>query len=170
MYCKFKHQPKKNSSDEEIWQLKCSIIQVNETVKSKEEQVDKLERIIKQKNGEIEKLKVKFFEQLSKVRELENEIQSKNEAIAVNNMLHDDFKERMVDKYLYESDDELSDYEPDIGIRESNRFWFWKNKLEKRFPEAEQKDRSIKCKNCEFVAKSESGLKTHLRTKHKEAR
>ena len=46
------------------------------------------------------------------VVELEHEIQLKNETITVNNMLHDDFRERMVDKYWYDTDDELSDYEP----------------------------------------------------------
>ena len=39
----------------------------------------------------------------------------------------------MKEKYLYDSEDEESDYEPDEEKREKSRELFWKKKLEERF-------------------------------------
>ena len=47
-------------------------------------------------------------------------------------MLFLDFKERMKMKYLYDSDDEESDFESDDEKREKNRELFRKKKQEKR--------------------------------------
>ena len=71
-------------------------------------------------------------ELMQTIRDLEKEIETKNETIAVNEMLHDDFKERVKDKYLYSSNDELSDYISDEERRELGRQEFWKNKLNAR--------------------------------------
>ena len=51
-----------------------------------------------------------IVERRQNIADLEKEIELKNETIAVNDMLHNDFKERIKDKYLYSSNDELSDY------------------------------------------------------------
>ena len=70
----------------------------------------------------------------SQIKELLKEIQEKNEVIAVNNMLHDDFKERVKEKYFYSSadEDEISDYEPDETRRILLRQEFMRRKMEKR--------------------------------------
>ena len=75
-------------------------------------------------------------------------------------MLLLDFKERMRDKYLYNTEDEESDYEPNEEIREKRREEFRKVK-------AEARKKNINCKKCDFKAKNEAGLKTHVTKKHK---
>ena len=93
----------------------------------------------------------------------------KNETIAVNDMLHDDFKERIKDKYLYSSNDELSDYISDEDKRELGRQQFWKNKLEARKSMRSAARKNCvqpTCEECGFVAKCENGLKIHIRKKH----
>ena len=72
-------------------------------------------------------------------------------------MLFLDFKERMRDKYLYNTEDEESDYETNDEIREKKREIFRKTKEEAR-------RKNTNCKECDFKAKNESGLKTK---KHK---
>ena len=62
--------------------------------------------------------KLKLFEEKVKAME-ENE--SLTNTIAVNDMLHESFKERMRDKYLYDTDDTESDYEPDDERREERK-------------------------------------------------
>lgn len=46
-------------------------------------------------------------------------------------MIHESFKERMREKYGYDSEDEESDYESDEEIRERNREEFRLNKIVK---------------------------------------
>ena len=94
----------------------------------------------------------------------QNELQDKNEVIAVNNMLHEDFKETVKNKYFYSSNDEISDYEPDDILREISRQEFMRRKLDKRSALVQKKD--IACQKCDFIAKSEPGLKTHIKKKH----
>ena len=53
-----------------------------------------------------------------KVKDLENECESMNNTIAVSDMLHESFKERMRDKYWYDSDYTESDYESDEEKRD----------------------------------------------------
>ena len=163
MYCKFKHE-KTNSCDKEIKQLKSDLQKCNEKIKAKEDKITELERMLNEKKIISNNLTVKVTELSAKIIDLENEIQMKNETIAVNSMLYDDFKERMVDKYLYDSDDELSDYEPDEDIRETNRLEFWQDKLEKKFSKVTSK--GVGCEECEFRAKTISGLKVHISRKH----
>ena len=110
-----------------------------------------------------------IVERRQNIADLEKEIELKNETIAVNDMLHNDFKERIKDKYLYSSNDELSDYISDEDRRELGRQQFWKNKLEAR-----QSMKSVAtkncvqptCKKCGFISKCESGLKIHIKKKH----
>ena len=99
---------------------------------------------------------------------LESEIADKSEVIAVKEMLNDDFKELMKDKYLYSSSDEVSDYDSDEENRERNRQIFRFRKHEKRLANiiAEKRINRLDCKDCEFVAKSASGLKIHITKKH----
>ena len=105
----------------------------------------------------------------SKIAELEQEIQLKTNTIAVNDMLFEDFKERVKIKYLYDSNDDESDYEPDEEKRELMRWEFWQKKLEERFNQKGVPNKSLlrpRCKECDFIAKCEQGLKTHTRRKH----
>ena len=83
--------------------------------------------------------------------------------VTVNNLLHEDFKELVKNKYFYSSDDEISDYEPDDTKRELSRQEFFRRKMERRCA-TEQKN--ISCQKCNFIAKSEPGLKTHIKKKH----
>ena len=94
-----------------------------------------------------------------KVKDFQKERESFYNTIAVENMLHDSFKERMKDKYCYSSDDTESDYESDEEIRESNRE---KSREKKRLKKA------VKCNQCDFAGKTEAGLKSHKTKKHKE--
>ena len=113
------------------------------------------------KNVEKEKEDLEGENELlkQKVKDFQKERESFYNTIAVENMLHDTFKERMKDKYLYSSNDSESDYESDEEIRESNRE---KSREKKRLKKA------VKCNQCDFVGKTEAGLKTHKTKKHKE--
>ena len=70
-----------------------------------------------------------------------------------------DLKERMKLKYLYDSDDEESDFESDAEKREKSRELFRKQK-------EEQKKVRNNCKLCNFTSKTPGGLKTYVRKKH----
>ena len=48
-----------------------------------------------------------------KVKDLLGNLEHSINEVAVNHMLHLDFKERVTEKYCYDSNDEESDYEPD---------------------------------------------------------
>jgi hypothetical protein len=98
----------------------------------------------------------------TKVKDMEKERERFYDTIAVNDMLHESFKERMKDKYKYDSDDTESDYEPDEEIRENNREI-------KRLKKRDKWRKESKCDICDFIGKSEAGLKTHKTKKHKES-
>ena len=129
------------------------------------EKIRVLESSLSDKSEEVDNFRIKIEELEAKIVELVNELQIKNETIAVNNMLHDDFKERVIEKYMYDSEDEMSDYEPDELVREANRLEFWKKKLEAKCIEVDER-RKIKCAECDFASKSVPGLKTHVRRRH----
>ena len=63
------------------------------------------------------------------VKEREKEREGFYFTIAVNDMIHESFKERNRDKYNYDSDDTESDYKPDEQVRENNREIKTLNKL-----------------------------------------
>ena len=84
-----------------------------------------------------------------------------NNTIAVNDMLHEDFKERMRDKYLYASDGTESDYKSDEEKRERKR-------EESREKKRLKRSRNNTCDVCNFTGKTEAGLKSHKTKKHKE--
>ena len=90
---------------------------------------------------------------------LKKEVETSRDDVAVESMLFSNFKERMKEKYLYDSEDEERDYEPDEEKREKSRELF---RIKK------QKERSMKnrCEKCDFHGKTPAGLKTHLRKKH----
>ena len=117
---------------------------------------------------ELNECKVKIQELTSKIVELEQEVASKMDTIAVNDMRHEDFKERVKDKYLYDSEDELSDYQSDEESRKLLRQEFWKKKLiaNDLLHGVPTKMDKFACTECDFVSKSEPGLKTHTRKKH----
>ena len=56
-----------------------------------------------------------------KIKAIKDENESLRNQVTVNDMLHEDFKERMRDKYLYNTDDTESDYESNDEIREKTR-------------------------------------------------
>ena len=117
---------------------------------------------------ELDSCKNTILEKNSKISALEYEIENKYEVIAVNDMLHEDFKERVKDKYLYSSSDELSDYDSDAESRELTRQIFRKKKQEERLASilADKYHLERKCEECEFVGKTASGLKMHVTEKH----
>ena len=96
-----------------------------------------------------------------KVKELEEELETVYTTKAVDNMMADSFKERMIDKYGYSSNDTESDYESDEEIRERNRE---KSRENKRLKKALKN----KCDQCDFAGKTEAGLKGHITKKHKQ--
>ena len=94
----------------------------------------------------------KFLKQ--KVKDLEEECETVYHTKAVDNMLYEDFKERMKEKYEYSSNDTESDYESDEETRERNRE---KSRENKRL----KKSVKNKCDKCDFTGKTEAGLKSH---------
>ena len=81
------------------------------------------------------------------IKEMVKERDDMYTSIGERDMLYEDLKERMKIKYGFDSNDEESDYESDEEIRET---------------------KSKTCDICEFVGKTESGLKTHITKKHRE--
>ena len=191
-YCKFRHdrivaeegEPRKY--DEDIDNLKIKIEDYNSKIKEKEKEIKVLEKILSEKISELERIRNIDNENLNsktkvedlqenlkeadkKVEELVYENDSLRNTVAVNDMLHEDFKERMKDKYLYDSEDDESDYDSDEESREKKRQKFRNKKQENRLKAIrEDKMKSFQCENCEFKGKTEAGLKTHKRIKHRE--
>ena len=96
-----------------------------------------------------------------RVKKLNEKCETLRNNVAVNDMLHESFKERIRIKYLYDSNDDESEYESDDDIRENNRLNFILKKIEEH-------KKKIKCDKCNFTAKTQGGLKTHKTKKHKE--
>jgi len=113
----------------------------------------------------IEKEKKDLEEEIialkQKMKEVEEECETVYTAKAVDNMLWESFKERMIDKYGYSSNDTESDYEPDEEIRERIRE---KQREKKRLKRAVK----YKCEQCDFSGKTEAGLKVHTTKKHQQ--
>ena len=143
-----------NEKESEISEHKKRIQHQLEKEKVFENKINALENANKTLKFEMEELKVKIGEIIQEREDLSNQI-------AVTDMLQQDFKERMRDKYLYNTEDEESDYTSDDELREKRRELFRQRKTEAR--------RKINiCDICGFTAKNGSGLKTHKRMKHKE--
>ena len=160
-YCKFKHQASDNKNTlKEIEDLKIALEKVNKEIIEKEEEIKrKDDQIIsleeKNKNLDGENLELK-----NKVQELRQCLENANNTVAENTMLHLDFKERVQEKYGYDSNDSESDYESDEEIRINNRIRF-------RLKKVEELRKMVKCDICDYTTKSEVGLKTHKTKKHK---
>ena len=160
-YCKFKHQASDNKNTlKEIEDLKIALEKVNKEIIEKEEEIKrKNDQIIsleeKNKNLGRENLELK-----NKVQELQQCLENANNTVAENTMLHLDFKERVQEKYGYDSNDSESDYESDEEIRINNRIRF-------RLKKVEELRKMVKCDICDYTTKSEVGLKTHKTKKHK---
>ena len=175
-YCKFGHGEIGNSNiDKEIDKLKFEIETLKKVIegkdskiKEKDEEIRKMLHKDKTKVEEELKNKIICLEKQNEKLEVENkelndqvkagkeEIESLRNQMAVDCMLLLDFKERMREKYLYNTEDEESEYESNDEIREKRREHFRKTKAEAR-----------KGKECSFKAKNETGLKTHITKKHK---
>ena len=181
-YCKFSHKEEKNEqSDKEIdilkfemENIKREIIEKDKMIKHKESEICELvnklgpqfdiEKQFKDKvetfENRINNLEEENNDLKKDIKELKSENQSLMDQIALNDMLHDSFKERMRDKYLYNTEDEESDYESDDEKREKRREVFRNRKYQMRM-------KTNICDICNFKAKNETGLKTHIRMKHK---
>ena len=158
----------------EIKKLKHEIDEKDKNIKDKEfeisEHLKKTEYYIEQKksfedkinalekgneNVEIDNTDLKV-----KIKEIDQEKDILINQIAVNDMLLQDFKERMRDKYLYNTEDSESDYESDDQVREKRR-----ELLRKKKSDARKKINN--CEICGFTAKNGTALKTHQRMKYK---
>ena len=161
-FCKFKHEAIENHKEiEELKQaldtVKLKIAEKDQEIKAKENEIASMEEIKeKNRNLETENKELKI-----KVKELQSDLETTRNDLAVNDMLRQDFKERIRDKYGYDSNDSESDYESDEEIRIKNRLIF-------RLKKAEELRKKIKCDVCEFTTKSEIALKTHKTKKHKD--
>ena len=71
-----------------------------------------------------------------------------------------DFKERVQEKYGYDTNDSESDYESDEEKRINNRIKF-------RLKKVEELRKMAKCDICDYTTKSEVELKSHKTKKHK---
>ena len=182
-YCRFSHLEEKTKQYDkevdilrfEIENIKKEIIEKDKKIKDKESEIFELLRKLgtlcdmeKQFKDKMEILenKINTIEKENKdlkidIKELKAENESLTDQIAVNDMLHDSFKERMRDKYLYNTEDEESDYESDDEKREKRRELFRNRKYLDRM-------RINICNVCSFKAKNGTGLKTHIRMKHKD--
>ena len=182
-YCRFNHTEfgKKHTSKEidtlklDIGKLKKDINEKDKLIKEKELEIQELEKRFRPLLEVENRFKDRIDHLEGKIKDLEREnealkndtkeINEENESltnqIAVNDMLFESFKERMRDKYLYNTEDEESDYESDDNIREKRREIFRRKK-------AEIRNKSNLCELCDFKAKNSEGLKTHIRMKHKD--
>ena len=172
-YCKFKHDENINNNNErDIANLKSEIEALKKVIKAKEAEIKEKNLEIKQcfednhikrkekdDNHENAELSQIITELRNKVKTMKEENETLRDQIAVSDMLHEDFKERMRGKYLYNTDDTESDYESNEEIREKRREISRKRKIEKR-------RKKVECNLCDFKAKNETGLKTHVRKKH----
>ena len=86
-------------------------------------QILEKDALIKEKEDMIQVLRVE-------ISGVEKECSALRDEIAVADMIFESFKERMRYKYLYDSNDEKSEYEPDDELREMNRVKFRKRKEE----------------------------------------
>ena len=89
---------------------------------------EKLEKKIDCLENQNKNLEIRVKELNDQVKAHKEENQSLRDQNAVNYMLSLDFKERMRDKYLYNTEDEESDYESNDEIREERRDLFRKKK------------------------------------------
>ena len=181
-FCRFNHEEigKKQKSEEidtlkiDIEKFKQEIDEKDKHINRKESEIQELEKSLGLQGEGRDRFKDKIDDLETRIKDLEKEnkelknnmeeIREENESlnneIAVNDMLFESFKERMRDKYLYNTEDEESDYESDDDIREKRREIFRRKKAEERF-------KTNLCQVCDFKAKNAAGLKTHQRMKHK---
>ena len=174
-YCRFKHEEIRNDGiDKEIEKLRLEIDKLGKVIETKENEIKnkdiEIRKLLLADTGKLKK-KVEDYESRNEALELENkqlkdtidEVKKEQERLrndkAEEFMLFLDFKERMKLKYLYDSDDEESDYESDDEKREKSRELFRKKKQEER-------NMKNKCEKCDFIGKTPAGLKTHIRKKH----
>ena len=163
-YCRFKHEASASQDTlKEIEDLRKALENVNKKIKEKEEEIKRMDDQIvafgklkeDNKNLSRENLELK-----DKVIELKENLESARNTLAVNDMLQMDFKERVQEKYGYDSNDSESDYEPNEEIRINNKIKF-------RLKKVEELRKIVKCDICDYTTKSEVGLKSHKTKKHK---
>ena len=163
-YCKFKHEELRNSGkDKEIDNLKSEIETLRKDIEEKETAIqnkdDEISKHLEEHNAiriKIEKENANLKETIEEMKKIEEDLLNKR---AEDTLILLDFKERMKIKYLYESDDEESEFESDDEKREKSRELFRKRK-------EEQKKVKNNCEICDFTGKTPGGLKTHVRKKH----
>ena len=126
--------------DEEIKQIQTEsqqvIVQLEKKNKELKNQLEKAQDKVDVKDAENKTLQ-------NRKQEMVKERDSFYTTIDANDMMHEAFKERMKYKYGFDSNEEESDYESDDEVRQA-------------------KTRPSKCEVCDFVGKTEAGLKSHL--------
>ena len=158
-FCRYRHEKCSNEVSIEIENLEHTIECLKKEITKKDEEIDNIDNEInelREKNKDLEK---ENQELKQTVQELKDDLETKNNIMAENDMLHLDLMERVRDKYGYRSDDEESEYESDEEKRNNNRYAFRLNK-------AEELRKDLKCDVCQFTTKSEVGLKSHKTKKH----
>lgn len=164
-YCRFGHSSHESKKAlEDIDALRKEIKEVNSKIKEKEKEINlkddelrTLEKCCQTKVIDIEKkYKEKVAKQEQVILELEMKVKDMVKerddfytAIGLRDMEYLDLKERMKNKYGFDSNDEESEYESDDNIEEAL-------------------NKTNNCEFCEFVGKTKSGLKSHITKKHKE--
>ena len=169
-YCRFAHAPSENKKTleeievlrKEIKEMKLKMKNTEKEIKQKDEEISTLVNEARSKDAHIknlEQLLEASSERESKkgreIKELErkvNEMVKERDhfytTIGERDMLLMDFKERMMNKYGFDSKDDDSEYESDENM-------------------SEKLNKTKKCGVCQFVGKTESGLKTHITKKHR---
>ena len=167
-FCRFKHEANaKGEALKEIEKLKRNLEIIKQEIVEKENEIEIREDQIKKLEAKNKDLETENEVLKQKVKDLLGNLEHSNNEAAVNHMLHLDFKERVTEKYGYDSNDEESDYEPDDEVRLTNRVNFRMMKVEELRKQIKGQIHN-KCDICEFTSKSEGGLKTHKTKKHKE--
>ena len=157
-FCRFNHEEKgKEHTNEEIDILKLDLEKLKQEIHEKDKNINRKDDLA----NRIEDIEKENKDLKNNIEEIKEENESLRNELAVNDMLFESFKERMRDKYLYNTEDEESDYESDDNIREKRREIFRRRK-------AEERNNLNLCQVCNFKAKNASGLKTHKRMKHKD--
>ena len=114
-YCRFKHEAfsdKKtlqeiNKLRKELEAVKLNIIEKETEIKCKEKEIEITETTLKKKYNNLEEnmkhLETENNELKQSVKELIEKCETLNNTVAVNDMIHESFKEKVRIKYLYDS-------------------------------------------------------------------
>ena len=163
-YCKFSHKP--NVEGKAIENIEKELKNIENQINEKEKEIIKINEIIKKmekSRSDIDILshkdeaireEVKFLKEENKSIKsrfivMENEIEALKSKLDYRDHVQDDVteKDEVTEKEAVTKKDEVTEKDKETDCSENKS--------------------PIKCEKCEFVAKSEAGLKTHITVKHK---